>query len=308
MIKQKINRGEAARGTSQPKMPLRARLAGVRLLACLLLLVSVNSCAVRQAGVSQIWQRYYQKHGAVMIAAHRGGEHPSIPENSLASIDKAIAAGADIVELDVRQTKDSVLVLMHDNTLDRTTTGTGEVEDKTYEELQQLRLTHHGEPTDYRILTMKEALLRAKGKILVDIDFKADGVQAQLDAYREIADLDMTDQIIFFLYDYTEMEALHAFDPRIKLMPRAYDAEQLEAIVASGLTDIVHIDASYYSDSLIQAANRRGLIRIWANALGTPDEDEVAGKQGYAELFKQMPYINMVQTDYPERMVQFLTK
>lgn len=310
MIKQKINDREIAhnRHASQAKMPLCGGPIGIRLLVCLLLLISVSSCAVRQTGVSHIWQRYYQKQETVMVAAHRGGEHPSIPENSLASIDKAIAAGADIVELDVRQTKDSVLVLMHDQTLDRTTTGTGEVKDKTYEELQQLRLTHHGEPTDYRILTMKEALLRAKGKILVDIDFKADGMPARFSAYREIADLDMTDHIIFFLYDYTEMEALHAFDPRIKLMPRAYGAEQLEAIINSGLTDIVHIDASYYSDSLIQNANRRNAIRIWANALGTPDEDEIAGKQGYAELFRKMPHINVVQTDYPERMVQFLTR
>ncbi|WP_262248954.1 glycerophosphodiester phosphodiesterase family protein [Parapedobacter soli] len=276
-----------------------------RLFSYLLLLITAVSCTVQRTQVDHIWHRYHHEPNTVLVAAHRGA-HLSVPENSLPSIDEAIKAGAHIVELDVRQTKDGVFVLMHDKTLDRTTTGTGEVKEKTYEELKQIRLTNHGEVTAYHIPTMEEALLRAKGKILVDIDFKADGMQARFDAYRQIADLDVTDHVIFFLYDYTEMATLHAYDPRIKIMPRAYDTEQLDEIIKSGLTDIVHIDASYYNDSLFHAITQRSPIRIWANALGTPDQEEAAGHGGYAKLFEQMKYINVVQTDFPEKMVVFI--
>lgn len=277
----------------------------IGLFTYLLLLFTAVSCTVQRTRVDDIWQRYHHEPKTVLVAAHRGA-HLSVPENSLAAIDKAIEAGAHIVELDIRQTKDGVFVLMHDKTLDRTTTGTGEIKDKTYEELKQIRLTNHGEATTYHIPTLEEALLKAKDRILVDIDFKADGMQARFDAYQKIAELNVTDHVIFFLYDYTEMPTLHAYDPRIKIMPRAYDVEQLDEIIKSGLTDIVHIDASYYNDSLFRDINQRSPIRIWANALGAPDNEEAAGRAGYEKLFEHMQYINVVQTDFPEKMVEFI--
>ncbi|MGV3762284.1 glycerophosphodiester phosphodiesterase family protein [Parapedobacter sp.] len=279
----------------------------IGLFTYLLLPVTVASCTMQRARVDNIWKRYHHEPQAVLVAAHRGA-HVSVPENSLASIDRAVEAGAHIVELDVRQTKDGIFVLMHDKSIDRTTTGTGKIKEKTYEELSQIRLVHEGEPTAYRIPTLKEALLRAKDRILVDIDFKAEGMQARFDAYRQIADLGVTDHIIFFLYDYTEMAALHAYDPRIKIMPRAYNANQLDSIIKSDLTDIVHIDDSYYDDGLFRDITGRSPIRIWANALGVPDKAEAAGEDGYTKLFEQMPYINVVQTDFPEKMVEFVRR
>ncbi|WP_353124819.1 glycerophosphodiester phosphodiesterase family protein [Parapedobacter pyrenivorans] len=271
-----------------------------------LLLAMAISCTMPRSRVDNIWKVYHDEPQTVLVAAHRGA-HRSVPENSLEAIDKAVEAGAHIVELDVRQTRDGVFILMHDKTIDRTTTGTGEVKDKTYDELkEEIRLTHQGKATAYHIPTLKEALLRAKDRILVDIDFKADGMQARFDAYEQIADLDVTDHVIFFLYDYTEMAALHAYDPRIKIMPRAYDAAQLDEIVRSGLTDIVHIDPSYYDDKLFRDISLHSPMRIWANALGTPDQEEAAGQGGYGKLFGHLSYVNVVQTDYPELMVGFI--
>ena len=66
----------------------------------------------------------------VLVVAHRGNWSIA-PENSLAAIDSAIQMKVDIVEIDIRKTKDGELVLMHDDTVDRTTNGTGKVKDKT---------------------------------------------------------------------------------------------------------------------------------------------------------------------------------
>ena len=103
----------------------------------------------------------------VLVVAHRGNWSIA-PENSLAAID---SAKVDIVEIDIRKTKDGQLVLMHDDTVDRTTNGTGKVKDKTLAEIKQLRLKDKdGRLTEHTVPTLEEALLAAKGQIMVNLD------------------------------------------------------------------------------------------------------------------------------------------
>ena len=106
----------------------------------------------------------------VLVVAHRGNWSIA-PENSLAAIDSAIRMKVDIVEIDIRKTKDGQLVLMHDDTVDRTTNGTGKVKDKTLAEIKQLRLKDKdGRLTEHPVPTLEEALLAAKGQIMVNLD------------------------------------------------------------------------------------------------------------------------------------------
>lgn len=106
----------------------------------------------------------------VMVVAHRGYWHVA-PENSMLALQKAIALGVDMVEVDVRKTKDGVLVLMHDETLDRTTNGTGKVADHTLAELKALKLkTDQGELTEQKIPTFEEVMQYAKNRVLINVD------------------------------------------------------------------------------------------------------------------------------------------
>ncbi|MEP6774813.1 MAG: glycerophosphodiester phosphodiesterase family protein, partial [Chloroflexota bacterium] len=82
-----------------------------------------------------------------MLIAHRGGSLEA-PENTLAAFRHAIEVGAKFVELDVQMSKDGVLVVIHDDTLDRTTNGTGPVGEHTYDELEKLDAGSHFAP-DY---------------------------------------------------------------------------------------------------------------------------------------------------------------
>ena len=75
--------------------------------------------------------------GRMAIAAHRGDSY-NYYENTMTAFVKSIEAGADMIETDVRLTADGVLVLMHDETVDRTTNGKGRVDKMTYEELKTL--------------------------------------------------------------------------------------------------------------------------------------------------------------------------
>ncbi|WP_448664016.1 glycerophosphodiester phosphodiesterase family protein [Sphingomonas sp. CJ20] len=114
--------------------------------------------------------------GAVMVVAHRGCWQKT-SENSIDAIRACIDGGIDMVELDVRLTRDNVLVLMHDATVDRMTDGTGKVSDLDWAQLRQLRLrAGKGGSTplsDRRIPTFEEALRAAKDRILINLDPKA---------------------------------------------------------------------------------------------------------------------------------------
>lgn len=95
------------------------------------------------------------------------------PENSLAAIRASIAAGVAILELDVALTQDGAVVLLHDRTLDRTTTGTGPVALATLAGLGDLRLKDRsGQVTDEPLPTLAEALALAQGRAVVSVDFK----------------------------------------------------------------------------------------------------------------------------------------
>lgn len=106
----------------------------------------------------------------IMVVVHRG-DWRNAPENSLRAIQSSIDMGADMVEIDVRMTKDSVLVLMHDETIDRTTDGKGLVTEILFEEISKYHLRDGTwQVTGQKIPTLKEALMVAKGKILINLD------------------------------------------------------------------------------------------------------------------------------------------
>lgn len=106
----------------------------------------------------------------VMVVAHRG-DWRYAPENSLPAIDNAIRMGVDIIELDVKRTKDGHFILMHDKTLDRTTTGKGLVKDCTLDSILSLKLRNGCNIRTKEVVpTLEEALLHAKGKIMLNLD------------------------------------------------------------------------------------------------------------------------------------------
>lgn len=131
--------------------------------------------------------------GRMTADAHRG-DVQNYPENSLEGILSAIMMGCDVIEIDIRLTKDNIMVLMHDASLKRTTDwstkkGTNglptsdKVEDWTFEQLCELRLLYNGKATDCRIPTMYEAALLFVGRAQIHFDCKIDTIQKNSDVY-----------------------------------------------------------------------------------------------------------------------------
>ncbi|WP_298777072.1 glycerophosphodiester phosphodiesterase family protein [uncultured Empedobacter sp.] len=109
----------------------------------------------------------------IIISGHRGGMMPGYPENSIEAFEKTLSIMPSFFEIDPQLTKDSVLILMHDDTFDRTTTLKGKVKDYTYAEIKNARLKdREGNLTDFKIPTLKEALDWSQGKTIFQLDNK----------------------------------------------------------------------------------------------------------------------------------------
>ncbi len=114
----------------------------------------------------------YEK-GIHVVSGHRGTTEFGLPENSIAAMEKVLEHTPAFFEIDPRLTKDSVVILMHDATLDRTTNGTGNVSDYTWAELQELQLKDKdGNLTEHRIPTLAETIEWARGKTVLNLDRK----------------------------------------------------------------------------------------------------------------------------------------
>lgn len=134
------------------------------------LLLFVASPVLAQSPAKKLEQVINKENKKILIAAHRG-DWRNTPENSMKALLNCIERGYDIMELDVKMTRDSQLVVMHDNTIDRTTNGSGKVKEFTLAELQKLRLRNGlGRVTTHSIPTLKEMMLAAKDKIIINVD------------------------------------------------------------------------------------------------------------------------------------------
>jgi len=114
-----------------------------------------------------------------LIIGHRG--YPArFPENTLASFEAAILAGCDMIELDVTLTRDRKVVVIHDDTLDRTTNGTGPVRSHRLEEIRRLDAGSWFDPrfAMERVPELGEVLELARNRCLVNIEIKASAFEA----------------------------------------------------------------------------------------------------------------------------------
>lgn len=155
---------------------LAAALIGTTLMSC------CSDCGKKAEGPFYIdiktraelhqWFRYAADR-PVVISGHRGGMVTGYPENCIESFEKTLTMMPSFFEIDPRMTKDSVIVLMHDATIDRTTNGTGKVSDYTYAELQQFFLKdREGNVTTYKIPTLEECIAWSQGKTILNLDIK----------------------------------------------------------------------------------------------------------------------------------------
>ncbi|HUD30947.1 MAG TPA: glycerophosphodiester phosphodiesterase family protein [Novosphingobium sp.] len=276
------------------------------ILAAALAVTATPSLAAPFCGetprIAQLQREWAEPQGPVMIAAHRGG-HLKAPENSLAAVDEAVAAGTDFIEVDVQVSADGVPFIMHDRTVARTTNGTGKLEEMTYAQVRRLRLKGGNTPPP----TLIEMLMHTCGKALVDLDMKTDRFAPVIAVVQALG---MTDQVELFDANSDILRAARAIEPGLPVMTRLTDDVKLEGINA-GLAPvrIVHGDPQSLTPEARDAI-RAIPARIWANALGDIDDLMASGSPKACVALKTLREqgANAIQTNYPALLREQLAK
>jgi len=266
-------------------------------------LVFFLSCSSTRTDLSYTKSEFNKaSSNTILVAAHRGAHNGNF-ENSIASTKKAIQLGVDIIEMDVRTTKDGYLILMHDSSIDRTTTGTGKVEDLSLAEIRKYKLkAPYGRISKESVPTFEEFLKVIKGKILVDIDMKTDNAKGVVEAVLKTGTMQ---DVFYFDNDYHVLDEIKKYDRSAQLMPRAYNFHMADSALVKFNPQVVHIDPKFYTQELTQMI-RKNKARVWINALGEPD-CYIRNGYGEEELEKLIGKgANIIQTNEPEMLLELL--
>jgi glycerophosphoryl diester phosphodiesterase len=232
----------------------------------------------------------------ILTCAHRGN-HNNAPENSLKSIQDAINEEIEMVEIDVRQTKDGKFVLMHDSALDRTTNGSGNVSDFNLVELQQLKLKdNRGVLTNEKIPTLQEALILGRGKIYFDLDISNNKVSFDR-IYPVVKQYGMIKQSLFYTQGVSITKSALNKDADVIAMPVISDEDRLSQFENNSLVKVAHFQSQTFNQNLVSRAKAKGwyiFMNAYVNTTKTPVDDN------YNEIDKISNLAgNIIQTDSP---------
>jgi glycerophosphoryl diester phosphodiesterase len=255
----------------------------------------------------------FEAAGQTLISAHRGGPTPGLPENAIPTMDALLAAHPAIMEVDVGQSADGRLFLLHDDRLDRTTTGTGEAAAQDWAALSQLKLKDNwGWVTPYTIPTLAEALAWAKGRTVLQIDFKR---SAKVDkVVSEIRAAGMAGSVILIAYSVEQAAALHRAAPEMLLSVSVDAPGDVAALTAAGIPEgrmVAFTGTRLPRPELYRELDGQN-IEVIFGTLGRPPRsiDAVIDRYGmderYAELGKEG--VDILATDRPREAAAALAE
>jgi glycerophosphoryl diester phosphodiesterase len=257
----------------------------------------------------------------VMVISHRG-DWRNYPENSIPAIESVIRMGVDIVEIDLKMTKDSVLVLSHDQSVNRMFSGKGLVSDYTLAELKQMTLKRaHGIATDsLRIATLEEALTVCKDRILVNLDH----AWGYYDEAIKVAEkLGCTEQILMkgskpmaevdaklashennFMY----MPIINILTESGKKLYNDYKEIGLGSQIAYEVCwNKTTPEVTECMKEIVDGGAKAWANTIWGSLCGYLDDD-AALEKGTEEIYGPIVDmgVTMIQTDRPEFLINYL--
>ncbi|MET0016886.1 glycerophosphodiester phosphodiesterase family protein [Oscillibacter sp.] len=205
------------------------------------------------------------KNCEVEIVAHRGDSF-RFPENTMAAFWGAAEEGADCAELDVRQTKDGVPVVMHDSNLMRTAGVNREICEVTYDELRSLKVKKNGGLWSDResIPTLQEVLRFLKGSgLMLNIELKpCRGASCEKTVVDLILKEDLQDQCLIASSDCGILQRVKSYAPEIKTVYVGCDFKS--CLLRLRCVDAISLKADYVSASVVQSIHAAGKqIYVW---------------------------------------------
>lgn len=169
-----------------------------------------------------------------LVSGHRGGIAPGYPENAIETFARTLSRTPMLLEVDVRTTADGVLVLMHDETVDRTTTGEGPVANLSWDALSKLSLKDNwGTATAFRIPRLEHAIRWAEGRGILLLDMKPGVSEAAVAAL--IGTLKAQARTGVIVYGPDQAARLFRADPTLTLFYPANTEADLTALTQRGV-------------------------------------------------------------------------
>ncbi|WP_159637510.1 glycerophosphodiester phosphodiesterase family protein [Sphingobacterium composti Ten et al. 2007 non Yoo et al. 2007] len=241
----------------------------------------------------------YREDRYPLVSAHRGGDTDGYPENAIETFEYWSKQFPLIIETDVRMSKDSVLVLMHDETLDRTSNGTGRIGKHTLAELKELKLKDdNGEITEYKIPTLEEALNWGKGKVVFTLDVKQDVPYTLL--AQVIQKTSAQASVIVITYNANQARALNRINPDLMISASVKSQKDLVKLAEAGIPDnrlVAFVGTTQPKAELVDLLHAHGIKTI-LGTIGNLDKQAASrGYQVYAEYIENGA--DILSTDRP---------
>jgi len=224
------------------------------------------------------------------IVGHRGAPGKA-PENTLLSFERAIGIGVDWIELDVRMSRDGVLVVIHDETVDRTTDGKGKVSDMSFDELKKLDAG-----AGQRIPSLQQAIDLARDRVRMDIEIKEKGIEEGV--VNTIVENGIERQCMVSSFSYGSIKRAKELYPALMtaaIMDRMpVDEERCFNALLDFDTRILMLSKKIAVKPFIGEARRRGF------AIGIWNADTAAEIEGFAAMSPEY-----LCSNYPDLLVEF---
>ncbi|HOX27579.1 MAG TPA: glycerophosphodiester phosphodiesterase family protein [bacterium] len=233
----------------------------------------------------------------VMVIAHRGASGYA-PENTMVSFKRALEMKAEMVELDVWRSKDGVLVVMHDGKPDRTTDGTGNLEEMTLEQIKKLDAGAKFKPefSGERVPTLEEAISwAAASEIGVDIEIKGAGCEEGI--VEMLKKYDMTYKVIVTSFHHDYIAKIKKLDPAIKTGALVGAIGDLKAIIENCHPDAVVPNYMNVTKSVVDDAHKLNIPVIVYTV-----NDALSFKMMYKAG------VDGIISNYPDQLIAFLEK
>lgn len=251
----------------------------------------------------------YEKSKKAMVSVHRGGgELKSLPENCLESFDYISKKMPCIIECDIEMTKDSVMILMHDKSLDRTSTGKDLVFNNTFETLKKLKLKDNfGNVTDYKIPTLEKALKWGKNKVIFTLDVK------KTTPFKKVIEMvnqqNAQNYAVIITYNAKEAIEVYKIDPDLLISVSIMQLSDYERLNEAGIPDknmVAFIGTREPKPELIDFLHKKGIMCI-LGVLGNLDKKAAARGDEYYKTFIDQG-VDIFATDRPEAVYGIINK
>ena len=234
-----------------------------------------------------------------LVSAHRGGPASGFPENASETFENSYQYQPLIIECDVRLTRDSVLVLMHDETLDRTTSGSGKVADLDFSELRDLYLKDpDGKTTSYRIPTLDEALRWGSGKVVFTIDVKREVPYAMVvDAIRRN---NARTYSVVITYNAEQAATVHQLAPDLMISASIHSREDLLRLNDRSIPDnrlVAFVGTANVAPAVYDLLHDHGILCILGTMGNIDKQAATRGDTVYTRLVENGA--DILSTDRP---------